>query len=135
MGHEGVGEVVDVAQPGSVEVGDRVVILPGYPCGKCSYCMSGDQVYCGDRLDFESLNGSTSGRGTFAHYVLKPSWLLPKVPDDVSYAKATMAIDGVGASFGGFQSINVTSKDTVQVVMLPVLFYTLDILWLFMAVV
>ena len=115
MGHEGVGEVIEVAQPGSVDVGDRVVILPGYPCGTCSFCMSGDQVYCQDRLDFESFSGSTSGRGTFAHYVLKPGWLLPRIPDDVSYAKATMAIDGIGASFGGFQSINVNSQDTVLI--------------------
>lgn len=55
--------------------------------------MAGDQVFCYDRLDFESFTGSKSGRGTFAHYVLKPSWLLPKIPDDVAYAKATMPIN------------------------------------------
>jgi threonine dehydrogenase-like Zn-dependent dehydrogenase len=33
LGHEAVGEVVAVAQPGRVEVGDRVVVMPQYPCG------------------------------------------------------------------------------------------------------
>jgi len=61
------------------------------------------------------LTGSTTGRGTFGQYILKPSWLLPKIPDDVSYAKATMAIDGIGASFGGFQSINVNAQDTILI--------------------
>ena len=34
LGHEAAGEVVDIAQPGKVEVGDRVVVMPQYPCGK-----------------------------------------------------------------------------------------------------
>lgn len=115
MGHEGAGEVVAVAQPSSVQVGDRVVILPQYPCGKCALCMSGDYVYCEDSYDFKDFNGSISGSGTFAHYTLKPAWLLPRIPDDVSYARATMAIDGVGASFGGFEAIDVNAQDTVLV--------------------
>ncbi|MEM7034823.1 MAG: zinc-binding dehydrogenase [Chloroflexota bacterium] len=115
MGHEGVGEVVEVAQPSDVSVGDRVVILPQYPCGKCALCMAGDYVYCEANYNFKDFNGSLSGSGTFAHYTLKPSWLLPKIPDDVSYAYATMAIDGIGASFGGFEAINVNSMDTVLV--------------------
>ena len=32
-GHEAAGEVVEVAQPGRVNVGDRVVVMPQYPCG------------------------------------------------------------------------------------------------------
>lgn len=115
MGHEGVGEVVEVAQPGQVEVGDRVVILPQYPCGKCPLCMAGDYVYCENSYDFKAFNGSFSGKGTFAHYALKPGWLLPRIPDEVTYARATMAIDGIGASFGGFQAINVSFSDTVLI--------------------
>ena len=116
IGHEGAGEVVEVAESGGpVEVGDRVVILPQFPCGKCALCMAGDYVYCQDNHDFKAFNGSLSGSGTFAHYTLKPAWLLPRIPDEVSYAQATMAIDGIGASFGGFQAINVTALDTVLV--------------------
>ena len=115
MGHEGVGEVVAIAQPGPVEVGDRVVILPQYPCGKCALCMAGDYVYCEDTYDFKAFTGSLSGSGTFAHYTLKPGWLLPRIPDEVTYAQATLAIDGIGASFGGFQAINVNSSDTVLI--------------------
>jgi threonine dehydrogenase-like Zn-dependent dehydrogenase len=115
MGHEGAGEVVAVAQPGPVEVGDRVVILPQYPCGKCSLCMAGDYVYCENSYDFEEFVGTRDGSGTFAHYTLKPAWLLPKIPEDVSYARATMAIDGIGASFGAFQAIDVGALDTVLI--------------------
>ena len=41
LGHEAAGEVVDIAQPGKVEIGDRVVVMPQYPCGKCVLCTDG----------------------------------------------------------------------------------------------
>lgn len=115
MGHEGVGEVVAIAEEGPVKVGDRVVILPQNPCGCCHHCMGGDYIYCEDTYDFAAFHGSTAGNGTFAQYALKSAWLLPKIPDNVSYAKATMAIDGIGASFGGFEAIGVNSQDTVLI--------------------
>jgi threonine dehydrogenase-like Zn-dependent dehydrogenase len=114
-GHEGAGEVVAVAQPGRVKVGDRVVVLPQFACGKCALCLAGDYIYCQNEYDFEAFNGSKDGSGTFAEYLLKPDWLLPAIPDDVSYEHATMAIDGVGASFGAFQAINIGALDTVLI--------------------
>jgi L-iditol 2-dehydrogenase len=114
-GHEGVGEVVAVTRPGFVMVGDRVVIWPQYPCGKCDLCMSGDYVFCENNYDFEEFIGTKNGIGTFAQYVLKPDWLLPSIPDGVSFEHATMAIDGIGASFGAFQAINIGASDTVLI--------------------
>src|SRR5690349_9075626 len=46
LGHEAAGEVVEVAQPGRVKVGDRVVVMPLYPCGACPLCVSGDYIHC-----------------------------------------------------------------------------------------
>ena len=115
LGHEGAGEVVEVAQPGLVEVGDRVVVLPQFPCGKCNYCRDSDYIYCLNNINFKEFHGSPSGSSAFAHYILKPGWLLPKIPDDVTYAQATMAIDGIGASFGGLEAINVNYMDTVLI--------------------
>jgi len=115
FGHEGAGEVVAVAQPGRVKVGDRVVVLPQYPDGVCPLCQAGDYVYCENNHDFAAFVGSSEGNGTFAQYILKPSWLLPLIPDGVSYERATMAIDGVGASFGAFEAIGVDVYDTVLI--------------------
>ena len=42
FGHEAVGEVVEVAQPGLVKVGDRVVIQPVNGCGRCPLCIIGE---------------------------------------------------------------------------------------------
>ena len=41
LGHEAAGEVVAVAQPGRVKVGDRVVAMPLYGCGVCPLCVVG----------------------------------------------------------------------------------------------
>jgi threonine dehydrogenase-like Zn-dependent dehydrogenase len=114
-GHEGVGEVVAIAQPGTVKVGDRVVIFPQLSCGKCDLCRSGDYVYCENSPDFEKVIGNKNGLGTFSQYVLKPDWLLFSIPDNVSYEHATMAIDGIGASFGAFQAIHINASDILLV--------------------
>jgi L-iditol 2-dehydrogenase len=114
-GHEGVGEVVAVAQSCSVKVGDRVVIFPQLPCGTCALCQAGDYVYCENSSDFEKVIGNKNGLGTFGQYVLKPDWLLPSIPDNMSYEHATMAIDGIGASFGAFQAIDIDAFDTLLV--------------------
>ena len=39
LGHEAAGEVVEIAQPGRVKVGDRVVVMPQSPCGACALCL------------------------------------------------------------------------------------------------
>jgi L-iditol 2-dehydrogenase len=114
-GHEGAGEVVATAQPGRVSIGDRVVVLPQFACGRCVLCLRGDYIYCENDLEYGTVFGTGDGSGTLAHYVLKPDWLLPLIPEDVSYEHATMAIDGIGASFGAFQAIAIGALDTVLV--------------------
>jgi threonine dehydrogenase-like Zn-dependent dehydrogenase len=47
--------------------------------------------------------------------MLKPDWLLLPIPDGVSYEHATMAIDGIGASFGAFQAIHIGANDSLLV--------------------
>ena len=115
IGHEGAGEVVAVAQPGRVQVGDRVVIMPQLPCGTCALCRAGDYTYCEDTIDYEAVHGTRDGQGTFSQYIVKPSWLLLPIPDNVTYEQATMAIDGIGASFAGMQAIGVDAFDTVLI--------------------
>lgn len=39
LGHEAAGEVVAMAQPGRVKIGDRVTVMPQNACGACSYCL------------------------------------------------------------------------------------------------
>ncbi len=71
FGHEAAGEVVEIAQPGKVKVGDRVVVMPGNPCGKCAYCLDGEYIHCQDGVDFAAFHGSRHGSATMAQYLVK----------------------------------------------------------------
>lgn len=115
LGHEAAGEVVEVAQPGRVKVGDRVVVMPQYPCGACGHCLRGDYVYCENNLDPLRLTGNSAGTATYAQYVLKQDWLLIPLPDDISTEHGSMACCGLGPTFGAMQRMDVNAFDTVLI--------------------
>jgi len=115
LGHEAVGEVVEVAQPGKVEVGDRVVVQPQYPCGNCRLCISGNYIRCQNNHNFAEFVGSPEGRATMAQYLLKPSWLLSQIPDAVSYEHASLALCALGPSFAALEVAGLSAFDTVLI--------------------
>ena len=115
LGHEAMGEVVDVAQPGRVVLGDRVVVMPSYACGRCDLCIGGEYIHCQDSLNFNDFASNGEGRATMAQLMLKPDWLLPKVPDDVSDDHAALACCGLGPTFGAMQRMGVSGYDTLLV--------------------
>lgn len=115
LGHEAVGEVVEVAQPGRVKAGDRVVVMPIYPCGRCELCVAGEYIHCEELIDYREYAGTDEGQTTYTQYLLKPDWLLPAIPDDVSYERAALALCGLGPSFGALQSMGLSAYDTVLI--------------------
>ena len=115
FGHEAAGEVIEVAQPGKVKVGDRVVVMPTNPCGKCTYCLDGEYIYCQDMVNFAEYHGSRDGSATMAQLLVKQDWMLVPIPDGVSYDHASMACCGLGPTFGAYQTMDVDRYDTVLV--------------------
>ena len=115
LGHEASGEVVEVAQSCRVKVGDRVVVMPQYPCGKCDLCLKGDYIFCENSLDFECETGQKNGKSTFSQYCIKQDWLLVPIPDEMSYDHAGMALCGLGPTFTAMEVMNVNSFDTVLI--------------------
>lgn len=115
IGHEAAGEVVAVAQPGKVAVGDRVVVMPQYPCGKCALCLRGDYIHCQQSLSLEAETGYTGGASTYAQYILKQDWLLVPIPEGVSYDHAGMGCCGLGPTLNAMEAMGVNSLDTVLV--------------------
>ncbi len=71
LGHEAAGIVEEVAQPGTVQSGDRVVVMPVNACGACSLCISGDYIHCQQPLDNAKLTGSPWGTATYAQRLIK----------------------------------------------------------------
>ena len=115
LGHEAAGEVVEVAQPGRVKVGDRVVVMPMNACGQCALCLDGDYIHCQSGIDFAALHGSVDGLSTMAQYLIKQDWMLLPIPDGISYEHASMACCGLGPSYGAMQAMEVDRHDTVLI--------------------
>jgi len=108
-------EVVEVAQPSRVKVGDRVVVMPMHACGHCGHCLAGAYIHCQDGVDFAARHGSAIGSGTMAQYLLKQDWQLLPIPTGMDYAQAAMACCGLGPTFGAFQSLRVDRHDTLLI--------------------
>ncbi|WP_285115489.1 zinc-binding dehydrogenase [Leifsonia sp. fls2-241-R2A-40a] len=115
IGHEAAGVVVDAGSSTRVAVGDRVVVMPGYACGTCRYCIAGEHIHCPFQRDVLAESEQPYGTATYAEYVLKPDWLLVPVPDDVSLVHASAACCLLGPSFNASQRMNVAASDTLLV--------------------
>jgi len=115
LGHEAAGEVVAIAQPGKLAVGDRVVAMPLTGCGTCALCLRGDYIYCTQAPDYAASTGTPEGRGAMAQYILKPDWLLPRIPEGVPYERAALACCALGPSFGAFEAMRASAYDTVLI--------------------
>jgi L-iditol 2-dehydrogenase len=115
LGHEAAGEVVEVAQPGNVKVGDRVVVQPLYPCGKCALCHSGEYIHCQNLRNALQETGNSCGTATYAQYLLKQDWLLSRIPDEISTLHGSLAVCGLGPTHGAFEQMQVNGLDTVLI--------------------
>jgi len=111
LGHEAAGEVVEVGRPGKHKVGDKVVAMPLYACGKCELCVTGDYIHC----QKGAWPKGGLGAATYAQYLLKPDWMLLPVPADIPLHHAAMTCCGLGPTFGAMQRMSVDAFDTVLI--------------------
>ena len=88
LGHEGVGIVEEVgSEVTQLSPGDRAG--GGYhrgSCGTCRYCLSGQDIYCDQRVIFGS---GEPDNGTFAQYYIGKETYVHKIPELISSAHAT----------------------------------------------
>ena len=115
LGHEASGEVVEILDESNLKNGDRVVVMPQYPCGNCYLCDSGEYIHCLNTFDIKSFTGIQYGASTLAEYIVKPSWLLPKIPDELTYDEASMICCGLGPTYGAIDRIDLKKEDTVLI--------------------
>lgn len=75
LGHEASGEIAEVgpgAELSGLKVGDKVVMIPGAPCGQCANCKNGFLQYCRNAGMFS----------TFCEYAVVPTSGVFRIPDD-----------------------------------------------------
>jgi len=115
LGHEAAGVVVDSGMSKRVKSGDRVVVMPGFACGTCRYCLAGEHIYCPFPRDILAETGQSYGTATYAEYILKPDWLLLPVPDTMSLNDAAAACCLFGPTFNANQRMALSGADTLLV--------------------
>ena len=84
VGSDGAGEVAEVG-PGvtDVKVCDRVCIYNGLSCGRCEYCIAGENNVC---TQFQLLGWKT--QGTYAEKIVLPAANVIPMPANISFEKA-----------------------------------------------
>ncbi len=83
MGVDGAGVVEEVdAGDAQITPGQRVLLHPGLSCGRCEFCLRGDDVLC---TRYQILGEHRDG--TFAQYVSVPARNVVPLPDGWSFAE------------------------------------------------
>jgi L-iditol 2-dehydrogenase len=89
LGHEFSGTVVEVgSEVSNASVGERVACLgaTAVTCGQCSYCKSGNFIFCANRRGMgHGVNGG------FARYVVMRPDQLYRIPPELSLEEAAMS--------------------------------------------
>jgi NADPH:quinone reductase-like Zn-dependent oxidoreductase len=84
LGSDVAGEVVKVdSKVEGIEVGQRVVIFPIISCGRCEFCLSGDESIC----DQQKVFGFQTNGG-YAEFVTVPATNLIPISDSISSESA-----------------------------------------------
>ncbi|MEG0378610.1 MAG: alcohol dehydrogenase catalytic domain-containing protein [Eubacterium sp.] len=86
LGHEFSGEVMDPGDREDLSQGDRVLVIPGNPCGECYACENDMPNQCPN-----ALNSVGNGiDGAFSEYVIVRSDVVLPIPEEVSNEEAAM---------------------------------------------
>ncbi|MGC4045532.1 MAG: alcohol dehydrogenase catalytic domain-containing protein [Armatimonas sp.] len=110
LGHEAAGVVEELGPDAKgLEIGQRVVVMPQYPCGTCGLCESGEYIHC------THVQLPPEGTATYAEALLKPDWLLLPIPYGIPTEHAAMACCGLGPTFGALERAGAQSGDTIAI--------------------
>lgn len=109
IGHEGWGYIDAVGEGVQRVIGDRVVVDPNAPCGKCIYCERGQATVCPNKRTI-GLNAP----GCFAEYVLIPADFAHALPDSISAADA-VTIEPTAVAFHALKHASLQAGDMIYV--------------------
>jgi len=113
-GHEVTGKIVEAGENvRNFDVGDRVVVYAGIPCGKCYYCRQGQTNYCSTMMD-QRMIGFTLNGG-YAEYLKASEKQLFKLPKEISFEDGSLLLDPIGVAVEGLKRIRVDKHSKVAV--------------------
>jgi len=116
LGHEVAGEIFQIGKNvDGFKVGERVTVAPIYGCGKCSFCVSGEENICEKVVVF-----GCNFDGAYAQYMRIPAQgirrgVLVKIPDGLPNEEATL-IEPFSCCLHGILRAGVKPGDSVVVI-------------------
>ncbi|KUI55153.1 L-idonate 5-dehydrogenase [Cytospora mali] len=91
LGHESSGVVVAVGpQVSGLNIGDRVALEVGIPCGQCGICRKGRYNLCKKMRFRSSAKSFPHFQGTLQERINHPAAWCHKIPDHVSFDAAAL---------------------------------------------
>jgi L-iditol 2-dehydrogenase len=113
MGHEAAGIVEELGRNVSgFEKGDRVCFDSTVYCNKCEACRAGLFNRCDKRQVLGVSVPDFRRHGAFAEYVAVPSWIVSKIPDQLSFVDAAL-LEPASIGTHAANRAPISAKDTV----------------------
>lgn len=110
IGHEFSGVVEALGEgSGDIRVGDRVVLEPAIPCGKCDACLHGEYNFCKD-ISFSYRNGD----GAMATFVRCKASRLFRLPEELGFDEGAL-IEPLAVAMHAVRKAEVNIGETVAV--------------------
>jgi L-iditol 2-dehydrogenase len=110
LGHEVIGRVASFGEKvHGFSVGQRVIVEPNYPCGVCSFCLSGRGAICPAKK-----SPGVNVPGCFSEYFSAPAEFVWALPDSISDRDAA-SIEPLAVSMHGLFCSGVGKDDTISV--------------------
>jgi threonine dehydrogenase-like Zn-dependent dehydrogenase len=116
MGHEAAGVIAKVgAGVSGWAEGERVTFDSTVSCGRCRFCRQGQVNLCDERRVLGVSCEEYRQDGAFAEYVAVPARILYRLPDGLSFERATL-LEPLSVAVHAVRRTGVSPNDTAVVV-------------------
>jgi len=116
MGHEAAGVIAEVGDAVTEwRVGDHVSFDSTIYCGQCYFCRRGQINLCDNRRVLGVSCDEYRQHGAFAEYVAVPQRILYRLPEGLSFVRASL-VEPVSIAFHAVERTKISLNDTAVVV-------------------